>query len=345
MEELHDHCTVCHNKHCDFDIVKGVSCRMTSCSNDCGQKLHECKQTDHDIICLNSKIACVNKQYGCPFEMSRHALSKHLGVCPANVVICMMEWNRWHRGSLQTCNDQRANTKKLKDVPVVHQGLDVALALHDQRVLLETIMPREVLHYYSELADIQSEERTMKDADTASSNMLQMENRSEFPIFKVTQKKEIATTQTGGHTGPLDNDDGRTCNAILPLDASTVVSHTELSPKECTTMANGDMYNCDHATETTAIDQLCIAPKGNDQASITDNLRKYVDVMKHKKEGCDDISNGSSGTSFFANQYVNGNTEQEDEKTAEHEKSDIATAGDHSMRFVKIFSHFLLFYV
>lgn len=61
-------------------------------------------------------------------------MAQHLETCPASVVCCTMEWNRWP----VSYTDHKSYENLSKEVFDVEQ-LDVALALQDQRMLLESL--------------------------------------------------------------------------------------------------------------------------------------------------------------------------------------------------------------
>ena len=64
--------------------------------------------------------------------MPRHELNEHLEKCPASVMHCTMEWNRWPVYS----SERQARVPFVQDNLHARYGqLDVALALRDQRVL------------------------------------------------------------------------------------------------------------------------------------------------------------------------------------------------------------------
>ena len=44
-------------------------------------------------------MPCLNKEYGCPHTLIRRAMAEHLPVCPASVVVCSAQWNRWALGA------------------------------------------------------------------------------------------------------------------------------------------------------------------------------------------------------------------------------------------------------
>lgn len=43
------------------------------------------------------QVPCINSEYGCPVTLPRRLRAAHLVSCPASVVLCMAEWNRWPR--------------------------------------------------------------------------------------------------------------------------------------------------------------------------------------------------------------------------------------------------------
>lgn len=50
--------------------------------------MHECKRVDHDNICPNLFIPCLNATYGCPLNIRRSELTRHLRVCAASITVC-----------------------------------------------------------------------------------------------------------------------------------------------------------------------------------------------------------------------------------------------------------------
>jgi len=86
---------------------------------------------EHLLLCPNLKIPCINAVYGCPFNILRRNRGTHLKSCPASVIPCNIEWNRW-----PLCSQERKS-----QIPFAHinpqlkeEQLDVALAVRDQRM-------------------------------------------------------------------------------------------------------------------------------------------------------------------------------------------------------------------
>ena len=133
---LHAHCEACYRSDCNIKSDNLSSCEMTTCPMNCGQKLHTCKLQDHQHICERERIPCVNQEYGCPVELTRMRLASHICKCPASVVRCVIEWNRWPMHSIE---DKVKAGLPLNDPRVKCGQLDVALALRDQRILMESM--------------------------------------------------------------------------------------------------------------------------------------------------------------------------------------------------------------
>ncbi|CAH2283235.1 F-box only 30 [Pelobates cultripes] len=134
MESQHAHCVNCVSRRCMTRPEAGVSCDLIGCPHVCGAVFHSCKADEHRMLCPLERVPCLNNGFGCPFSVIRNKLAEHLQICPASVVCCTMEWNRWP----VSYADRKSYENLSKDVDVVEQ-LDMALALQDQRMLLESL--------------------------------------------------------------------------------------------------------------------------------------------------------------------------------------------------------------
>lgn len=147
---VHKHCQTCYSAHCKFEpIVEYNSkitdgCQVLTCPNICGMTLHECKLEEHLAhTCQNQTVDCINSLYGCPHEYPRYKTKSHIHHCPASVVTCKMEWNRWQRTPLQ--DSDRLSVDQTLSSTLSSDLLDVSLAARDQRVLGESLkMPRRL---------------------------------------------------------------------------------------------------------------------------------------------------------------------------------------------------------
>lgn len=133
--EIHSHCSSCIKIwKCALRPKPGEVCEIVSCEAQCGARFHACKLSEHKLLCANEKVPCINAVNGCPIWLLRRFLGRHLETCPASVVHCTMEWNRW-----PVCSRERQlHIPFHQPNPNARAGqLDVALALRDQRMLNE----------------------------------------------------------------------------------------------------------------------------------------------------------------------------------------------------------------
>ncbi|XP_061700770.1 F-box only protein 30a isoform X2 [Syngnathoides biaculeatus] len=134
MEGLHPHCLKCINRRCMVRPEAGLSCDLIGCPLVCGAVFHACKLAEHRLLCPYERLPCLNSGFGCPFVVARAKMAQHLETCPASIVCCTMEWNRWP----VSYADHKSYENLSRDFDEVEQ-LDMALALQDQRMLLESL--------------------------------------------------------------------------------------------------------------------------------------------------------------------------------------------------------------
>lgn len=133
--KLHRHCESCHSRRCKTPVEISVSCVIISCRLLCGAVFHLCKEEEHMLLCPNERVPCLNLEYGCPFTMCRSRLAKHLEVCPASVISCSMEWNRWPIEETETPEFYQNILKESQ----TQEPLDLSMALRDQRHLFQSL--------------------------------------------------------------------------------------------------------------------------------------------------------------------------------------------------------------
>ncbi|XP_026854483.2 F-box only protein 30b [Electrophorus electricus] len=134
MEGSHIHCVSCVNRRCMVKPEPGTSCDLITCPLVCGAIFHGCKADEHRLLCPLERVPCLNHGIGCPFVLARSKMVEHLEVCPAGVVCCTMEWNRWPVHD----EDYRSYERLSRDADEEEQ-LDMALALQDQRTMLASL--------------------------------------------------------------------------------------------------------------------------------------------------------------------------------------------------------------
>ncbi|XP_068173541.1 F-box only protein 40 [Antennarius striatus] len=135
----HEHCEKCYYIDCQVPVQISVSCAVVKCDQKCGSVFHMCKKEEHQLLCPNEIVPCFNVTNGCPLTMPRHRLAKHLQFCPASVVCCSQEWNRW-----PVSKTELTFYKNVSENPLTEENLDVALALRDQELLFRSIKMKDV---------------------------------------------------------------------------------------------------------------------------------------------------------------------------------------------------------
>eukprot|EP00064_Thunnus_orientalis_P006627 superscaffoldBa00000698_g6645 len=135
----HEHCSKCYNAHCQVPVQISVSCMVIKCRKNCGATLHMCKEEEHQLLCPNETVPCLNADYGCPLTMLRHRLAKHLEVCPASVVSCSQEWNRW-----PVSEADLPFYRNISENQQTELHLDAAMALRDQKLLFQSIKMKDI---------------------------------------------------------------------------------------------------------------------------------------------------------------------------------------------------------
>ena len=92
------------------------------------------QEEEHLLLCPLQRVPCLNAGYGCDQEMLRQDLTSHLLSCPANILSCGQEWNRWPLH----CRDRWKTVPFRQRNPRALPGqLDYELALRDQKMVGE----------------------------------------------------------------------------------------------------------------------------------------------------------------------------------------------------------------
>ena len=100
VQALHAPCNSCFSRRTherNRKIDGGACCPLVRCPNaGCSFEPHACQVEDHaSLVCLFQRVPCVNACNGCAWELRRGDMHVHLQTCPASVIRCMAEWNRW----------------------------------------------------------------------------------------------------------------------------------------------------------------------------------------------------------------------------------------------------------
>uniref|UniRef100_A0A914VX74 F-box domain-containing protein n=1 Tax=Plectus sambesii TaxID=2011161 RepID=A0A914VX74_9BILA len=137
----HLHCEQCYRDgYCSYEL-----CPLVECQEHCGASLHACKVDDHFVICQEVRVPCLNQAYGCPTWTKRGMQRKHLLTCPANVVVCAVDWNRRviNPSAKKTIKRIAKGFDSCALRPTDEDDLDVCLTLLDQREVIDSYtLPR-----------------------------------------------------------------------------------------------------------------------------------------------------------------------------------------------------------
>ncbi|XP_075059833.1 F-box only protein 30 [Mixophyes fleayi] len=181
-EHQHSHCVACFSRRCMIRPEAGVSCDLVGCPHVCGAVFHSCKADEHRILCPLERVPCLNNGFGCPFVMIRNKLADHLQICPASVVCCTMEWNRWP----VSYADRKSYENLSRDVDEVEQ-LDMALALQDQRMLLESLRVATMITKTTEKLESQEQNSvTTEEGDKIVTNCVSSDEDSYGALYQAT---------------------------------------------------------------------------------------------------------------------------------------------------------------
>ena len=96
----HKHCVTCVQRACKVRPDNVNSCEVVDCPRGCPGRYHGCKEAEHASLCPEERVECINRGYGCPVMLARRKLQQHLPVCPASVIYCSAEWNRYSLSQL-----------------------------------------------------------------------------------------------------------------------------------------------------------------------------------------------------------------------------------------------------
>lgn len=140
------------------------------------------------LLCPNERVPCLNVEYGCPFTMCRSNLAKHLTVCPASVVSCSMEWNRWPIEESETPEFY----KNVLEENYAQEPLDLSMALRDQQHLFRSLKMKII---FPELIEKLAEEPSAAVPEGAVGGVPLSDIVEEAPVSSSTETEEGGLTQ------------------------------------------------------------------------------------------------------------------------------------------------------
>ncbi|KAM7374513.1 hypothetical protein PAMP_007166 [Pampus punctatissimus] len=193
----HVHCDSCYSRRCRARVEASVCCAVIPCRLLCGAVFHLCKEEDHLLLCPNVRVPCLNAEYGCPVHLTRSLQAAHLQVCPASVVCCSMEWNRWPANDAHSSPNTELHENLLRER---EQGgcLDLAMALKDQDHLFHSIKMKKL---FPEL--IQS----VKEEEKVEERKKQKKRKEKQAAAKIAISHTWQSFNTLGISNPYVNED------------------------------------------------------------------------------------------------------------------------------------------
>lgn len=151
------------------------------------------------MLCPFEQVSCLNSAYGCPFSMARFKLAKHLQVCPASVVCCSMEWNRWPNVDSDTTLHKNIMKETLNE-----ECLDTALALRDQKILFRTL---KIANFFPEWRKKDEVEELMDEAMGGEEGAVggvvccSREGDDQLPELSQREREDLAKDKEGMDLG------------------------------------------------------------------------------------------------------------------------------------------------
>nr|XP_015817041.2 F-box protein 40.1 [Nothobranchius furzeri] len=189
--QQHLHCDSCYSRRCRTRVEVDVSCAVVPCNLLCGAVFHLCKEEDHLLLCPNVRVPCINAVYGCTVQLPRSSRAAHLQVCPASVVCCSMEWNRWPAND--ACS--HPNTELYENLlGEQEQGgcLDLALALKDQESLFHSMKMKKLFPEHIQTVEEEEREEKLREEERRKEKEMKKKTMMEKEAAERAAAKEVS---------------------------------------------------------------------------------------------------------------------------------------------------------
>nr|XP_029133491.1 F-box only protein 40-like [Labrus bergylta] len=189
--QQHVHCDSCYSRRCRARVEVSVCCAIIPCRLHCGALFHLCKEEDHLLLCPNVRVPCLNVEYGCPLHLPRSSQAAHLQVCPASVVCCSMEWNRWPANDSHSFSNVELHENLLHER---QQGgcLDLAMALKDQDRLFHLMKMKKLFPELIQSVEEDEKEEERREDERRKEKQLQKKAALEKEAAERAAAKEVA---------------------------------------------------------------------------------------------------------------------------------------------------------
>uniref|UniRef100_UPI0037E86C55 F-box only protein 40-like n=1 Tax=Semicossyphus pulcher TaxID=241346 RepID=UPI0037E86C55 len=190
----HVHCDSCYSRRCRARVEVSVCCAVIPCRLLCGALFHLCKEEDHLLLCPNVRVPCLNVEYGCPLHLPRSSQAAHLQVCPASVVCCSVEWNRWPANDAHSYPNTELHENLLQERQL-GGCLDLAMALKDQDRLFHSMKMKKL---FPEL--IQSVKEEEKDEERREEERRKEKQKQKKAALEKEAAERAAAKEARGGT-------------------------------------------------------------------------------------------------------------------------------------------------
>uniref|UniRef100_A0A673BVE4 F-box protein 40, tandem duplicate 1 n=1 Tax=Sphaeramia orbicularis TaxID=375764 RepID=A0A673BVE4_9TELE len=192
----HAHCDSCYSRRCRARVEVSVCCVVTSCRLLCGAVFHLCKEEDHLLLCPNVRVPCLNAEYGCPLQMTRSSQAAHLQVCPASLVCCSMEWNRWPANDSHSHSNTELHENLLSQTE--HGGcLDLAMALKDQDRLFHSMKMKKLFPELIQSVEEEEKEEKRRQEERRKEKKKKIALEKEQPTLTQQEREALVRGDSG----------------------------------------------------------------------------------------------------------------------------------------------------
>ncbi|KAM9389981.1 F-box only protein 40 [Phaethornis superciliosus] len=265
----HRHCERCFTRHCHAPIEVSVSCMVISCRLHCGATFHMCKEEEHQLLCPLEQVSCLNSAYGCPFSMARFKLAKHLQVCPASVVCCSMEWNRWPNMDSDTTLHKNIMKETLNE-----ECLDTALALRDQKILFSTLKVAELFPEWrkkDEVEELMDEAMGGEEGAVGGVACGSQEGNNQLPELSQSEREDLAKDKEGMDLGSYKTWENIFRKDLLACQVTGAAASTGQKTEKSSKKTTSSSSSSEPAKEVPDGAQQAKDQKSEQVASLTPN--------------------------------------------------------------------------
>ncbi|CAK6957169.1 F-box only protein 40-like [Scomber scombrus] len=264
----HVHCDSCYSRRCRARVEVSVCCAVAPCRLLCGAVYHLCKEEDHLLLCPNVRVPCLNAEYGCPVHLTRSSQAAHLQVCPASVVCCSMEWNRWPADDAHSYPNTELRENLLRERE--HgECLDLAMALKDQDHLFHSMKMKKLFPELIQTRKEEVKEENRKEKERRN----ERQKQKKAALEKEEAEKAAAREASIATWGPL---------GIIPYRKDEDGDEDEDEDEE----EDGNDFEVEHERELTQEERETLAWHTQVDDELLENYNAWERMFSMEKGGC-----------------------------------------------------------